>query len=351
MELGRVFDLAIHMRENAGEDYVFDKKKGIVLSYKQQGIVLHKSIQAFMQGVGCKQGDLVIQAFTGSSALPMLTKDVFNVTQAVPQYDTLWQAAFKGIPLRKGQLAWEIADVSSGFTIELIPEGGKAKFYGISGDKETVFVYKYGAGLGITWETIEGRKLYAFVDQMMQARARIYELWANTHYGLLDTAAALNVIAWAGVATDPVTDRDIATINAGYVSIGNACKAKGYGDVANVPMLLFAPPNRKARIMQAMRATSSDMIRGRQTGAAATASFAAQVVEYNVQPFFSWNSNITAASAIMVLPGQKAQNSMYMQELGLSEKDIETLSEMRTYWTAFGAVVGDSDQVARITLT
>ena len=350
MELDRMFDLVLHMREHSGEDYTFDKKRGIVLKHKGQAYVLHKAIQAFIQGVGCKQGDLVIQAFTGSSALPMLTKDVFNVTQAVPQYDTLWQAAFRGIPLRKGQLAWEIADVSSGFTIELIPEGGKAKFYGISGDKETVFVYKYGAGLGITWETIEGRKLYAFVDQMMQARARIYELWANTHYGLLDTAAGLNVIAWVGAATDPVIDRDIATINAGYVSIGAACRNKGYGDVANVPMLLFAPPTRKARIMQCMRATSADMIRGRHA-AAATGAFAGQTIEYNIQPFFSWNGNITAASAIMVLPGQKAQNAMYMQELGLSEKDIETLSELRTYWTAFGAVVGDSDQMARITLT
>ncbi len=351
MDLGRMFDLALHMRDHTGEDYSFDKKKGITLNYKQQGAVLHKSIQAFMQGVGCHQDDknVVIQAFTGSSELPMLTRDVFNVTQAVPQYDTLWQAAFQGIPLRKGELEWEITDVSTGFTIELVPEGGKAKFYGISGAAESVKVYKYGAGLGVTWETMEGRKLYKFVDQMMQARARIYELWANTHYGLLDTAAALNIIAWVGAATDPVVDRDIATINAGYEAIGAACRAKGYGDVANVPMLMFAPPNRKARIMQAMRATSSDIIRGRTAGGAA--SQLTQIVEYNVKPFFSWNANITAASAIMVLPGNKIQNSMYMQELGLSEKDIETLSELKTYWTAFGAVVGDSDQAALITLT
>jgi len=174
LDLERIFDLALYMQDNPGEDYNFDKKKGVILNRKQQAIVLHKSIQAFFQGVGCKQEekDVAIQAFTGSSALPQLTKDVFTVTQAVPQYDTLWQAAFRGIPLKKGQLEWEVTDVSSGFAIELVPEGGKAKFYGISGASESVKIYKYGAGMGITWETIEGRKLYKFVDQMMQARAR-----------------------------------------------------------------------------------------------------------------------------------------------------------------------------------
>jgi len=347
MELDRLFDLALHMRNNKGEDYSFDKKKGIVLNYKQQASVIHRTIQAFMQGIGTKQGDIVIQAFTGSSALPALTKDVFNVTQAVPQYDTLWQAAFRGIPLRKGQLSWEIADVSSGLTFKLVPEGGKVDFFGVSGATETVNIYKYGAGLGITWETMEGRKLYAFVDQMLQARARLYELWANTHYTLLNTGAAVNAVAWQGAATDPVVDRDIATINLAYQTIGNACKAKGYGDMANAPMLMFAPPSHKARIMQAMRATTVDMIRGRHS-AAATGVFAGQIVEYPITPLFSWNANLTAAKAAMILPGNKIQNSMYMQEMGLSEKDIETLSEFRTYWTAFGAIVADTDQCAQL---
>jgi hypothetical protein len=34
-----------------------------------------------------------------------------------------------------------------------------------------------------------------------------------------------------------------------------------------------------------------------------------------------------------------------MRELGLSKQEIESLNELRTYWTAFGAVVADKDQV------
>jgi len=347
VKLDRAFDLLLHMRGNPEEDYTLDKKKGIVLNRKEQAAVFHKAIQCFMQSVAIKdKNEKIIQAFTGSSDLPVLTKDVFNVTQAMPIFDTFWQESFKGVPLRKGQLEWEIADVSAGFTFDLIPEGGKVKFYGISGDKTSVKIAKYGMGIGITWEMIEGRKLYAFVDLMGQVRARLNNLWADTHYGLLATAALSAAIAWLGVTTDPIVERDIRTINSGYETIGNACKAKGYGDSANAPMILYASPLLKARIMQAFRATSSDIIRGRQVGAAS--SISGQVIEYNVAPRFTWNSNIPVNKALLVLPGNKIQNSVYLQELGLSERDIETLSELRTYWTAFGAIVADSDQTAEL---
>lgn len=346
VNLERMFDMLVHMRETPNEDYVMDKKKGVVLNYRQQGALLRKSIQSFMQAVAVKDGDRIIQAFSGSTDLPVLTKDVFNVTQAVPEFDTWWQGSFKGIRLRKGQLSWEIADVATGLTFELIPEGGKAKFYGVSGTSVDAKVDKYGAGIGVTWEMIEGRKLYQFIDLMIQVRARLNDLWADIHYGLLATASALTTVAWSGAATDPIIDRDIATINEGYTTIGDAVKDSGYGDVANTSMLLYVSPLLKARVMQAMRSTSPDIVSGRRDGAAG--STAGQVVEYNVQPRFSWNANIPADTGIMVLPGNKIQNSVYMQELGLSERDIETLSEMRTYWTAFGAIVADTDQTCEL---
>lgn len=347
ISLERMFDLVVYMREHGGEDYPFDKKKSITLNHKQQATVLHRSIQAFMQAVGVvDENKKIIQAFSGSSDLPQLTMDVFNVTQAVAVYDTFWQSSFKGIQLRKGQLSWEIADVTAGVAFELIPEGGKVKFFGISGDKTDARIDKYGAGLGVTWEMIEGRKLYQFVDLMNDVRSKLNILWADTHYGLLATAAAINTISWQGVATDPVLERDIATINSAYETIGNATKNKGYGDTANSVMYLYASPLMKSRINQAMRATSTDIIRGRRDGA--SSSVAGQVIEYNVQPRFSWNSSIPAGQAVLILPGNKIQNSVYMQELGLSERDIETLSEMRTYWTAFGAIVADSDQCAEL---
>jgi len=345
--LEKMFDLVVHMQENAKEDYNFNEKKGIILNYKQQGAVVQKSLQAFMQSVAVMDDkEKIIQAFSGSSDLPQLTKDVFNVTQIIPIFDTFWQESFKGIRLKKGQLSWEIADVQAGITFEIIPEGGKVKIYSVSGTKEPVSIEKYGAGIGVTWEMIEGRKLYQFIDLMTQARAKLNDLWANIHYGLLGTAAATIPITWQGVTADPILERDIATINKGYETIGNATKAKGYGDTANSRMIMYASPNLKARLNQCFRATSADIIRGRRDGAAS--SVAGQVLEYAVIPRFTWNSNVPANKALLILPGNKIQNSMYLQELSLSDKDIETLSEVRTYWTAFGAIVGDADQTAEL---
>lgn len=346
MDLSRLFDLITHMRQNQGDPYAMTDK--ISLKFADQRIVAKKAIQAFMQDVATPvSADKAIQAFSGSGDLPKLTHDVFNVTNTVPNFDTLWQKSFKGISLRKGQLEWEIADVAAGLVFELVPEGSKAKIYGVSGSAATVKVAKYGAGLGITWEMIEGRKLYQFIDLMNQVRSRLGDLWADTHYALLQTAGATNSVDYQGLVTDPVSDRDIATLNVGYITIGTATKDSGYGDTANAVMQLYAPPALKARVNNALRMTQAEANTGRQGGGAG-AGAGATVVEFNIQPNFSFNSNLTAAKVLMVLPGNKIQNAAYMQEMSFQETDIETLNELRTYWSAFGAVIGDTDQVAEI---
>ena len=127
MKLDKMFDLVVHMRDNetAGKD--FTTAGGTILTPKQQESLVKKSIQAFMHKTGKVQGEKLIQAFTGSSDLPALTKDVFNTTNEVPNYDLAWQDAFKGVSLRKGQLAWEINTVGTSATFKLIPEGGKVQ--------------------------------------------------------------------------------------------------------------------------------------------------------------------------------------------------------------------------------
>lgn len=352
MNFDPIFDLVAHMREHPGDDYAFP---GITqkLNYQLQAEVLSRSIQSFMQNVasvdestGTKRK---IQAFSGSTDLPQLTKDVFNVTQAVPEFDTLWQRSFRGVQLRRGQLEWEIADVSSGMLFELIPEGGKAKIYSFTGNKALVSIDTYGAGTGVTWKMIEGRKLYQFIDQMMQVRARLNDLWADIHYALLAAASLGTLVTYQGVVGDPVIDRDIATMNKGYTDIGDLVKDKGYGEVANVEMLLYVNPKLKSRLAQAKRVTQAEMVTGRAVGTAS--SIGSPVVEFNVTPLFTWNSNIPANKGVLVLPGNKIQNAMYIQELSLSQRDIETLSEVRTYWTMFGAAVGDAEQTAELSFS
>ena len=94
-------------------------------------------------------------------------------------------------------------------------------------------------------------------------------------------------------------------------------------------------PDLKSRINQALRATPSERTVNNGTG---------DVVENNVTPIYSYDSNIPANKGLLILPGNKIQNAVKINELGFSRQDMESLNELRTYWTAFGAVVADTDQ-------
>lgn len=333
MNMKKTFELYCHMNDNETRGSNYKTDDGIELSPRQQEKVLRGNIQAFIHKTGAKTTDGLIQAFTGSADLPILTKDVFNVTNQVPNYDLAWQDAFRGIALSKGQLSWEIATVKNEASFKMIAEGGKVGFERYVGDKLTASIAKYGMGIGLTWETVEGRKLYQFVEQMEHVRAALYGLWADVHYGLMAVAGATNPITWQGVTADAVVDRDVMTINKGYETLGSVNKDKGYGDTANLEMLIYASPSLKARINRALRLTDQ------------TDNNNAQVIEYNVAARYSWNSSLPSGKALMVIPGNKMQNSVYLQELSLAKQDMESLNELRSYWTAFGATVADSDQV------
>lgn len=334
----KLFDLVCAAKDAKGNKFTFDGKLVTPEKYTK---TITKAVQAFVhQETGIidpNNKKRSIQAFEGSSTLPELTKDVFNVTMQINEYDLLWQKSYKGIQLKKGQLSWEISDVSTGIVFLLIPEGGKIQYEKISGLTAPVHISKYGAALGITWETIEGRKLYKFVDQMESMRSALFTLWADIHYTLLATAGALNTISWQGSGTDRIIDRDIATLNLGALSNGTANKDKNFGVTATSQYLLYAGPALKARLNAAFRMTSVQATSGQ--------GMQGVTIDFNIAPLYTFNSGIAANKALLVLPGRKIQNAMYLRELGLSKRDIETLNEFRTYWTAFGAAVGDTDQI------
>lgn len=330
-----LFDLANAVRNDQGGKFA-----GKTLSSKDTKAVFTKCIQAFMHAPEQKiDSDRKIQAFGSSSDLAVVAKDVFNVTTEVTNYDILWQNAFRSINLNKGQLSWEIHTSAVGTTFKEIPEGGKIKYLGLSSSKETVSIKKYGAGLGITWETMEGRKVYRFIELMEDARSKLYNLWADVHYGLLATAGATNQITWQGAAEDATLERDIATINAGYNAISNDNKDSGYGDTANARYILYTLPTLRGRVNRALRATSAEVAMLSGNGGNG------ETVDVSIDPYYSWNSNISANKALLVLPGKKIQNAVYLKNMVLEKQEQESLNKLKTYWTAFGAAIGDNDQV------
>ena len=307
-----------------------------VLNSHQSGEAFCKSVQAFFRAPVIKKDEKAIQAFSTTSDFSTVASNIFNVTTEVTNYDILWQQAFRSVPLKKGQLRWEIHTANDGVTFSEIPEGGKIKYLGMSSSKSTVYVKKYGAGLGITWETIEGRDVIKFIEDMETARSAYYNQLGSIHYGLLATAGATNTVAYQGSSGDSVLDRDINTINKGYEEISNDNKDSGYGDTVNARYFLYAAPTLKSRINRALRATSVEV---------ANLGGRGQVVDANVDPVYTWTSQISANKALLVLPGKKIQNAEYMALKTMSKLDQDSLNTYKAHWTAFGAAIGDNDQV------
>lgn len=346
--LKQLYNVRVHRASKPDTNYEFTNSKGDVISLngKEQEKFIRKGVQAFMrapivcQKMGDRYGKLQafksVQAFTSSSDITKITTDVFTVTQEEDNFDLFWQSAFKGIELSQGELEWEITNVANGLVYELIPEGGKIKYQKVDGTKINAQVEKYGTGLSVTWETIEGRKLYKFYDQMKAARAALFTLWANIHYGLLATAGATNQIAYDTVGTGEL-EKDIRTLNTGLHTISEANKDKGYGDPTAAAFSLYPDPILEERIEAAFRATTATLSQQGITGT--------QVKRRRVSRFYSYNSNIPTLKALLVWNGQKIQNAEYLKDLNLKKVDQDSLNELSAHWTAFGAIIGDTDQV------
>lgn len=329
----RLFDMICHVYDGKEESY---KMKDAELPAKKLqafiGKQLHESVVSSYTKV---DESTAIQAFTGSTDLAKITTNVWNAFQATPDFDMFWQSVFRTVPLRKGQLEWSIGNVTSGTTLKILEEGAKVDYESISGSVVKGSVDLYGSGLSMSWHTIEGRDLAGFYNAMTDFRAKRMVEYADVHYGLLATAGATNQVTYQ--AGTSVLDKDIATINLGYYTIANACKGLGFGDTANARQVMFVSPNLKGRIEQALKATSDTK-----------ANSDGSVVYGNITVYYTFNSNIPANKALMVLPQNKIQNAVYMQERSFERTDPDNLNMLKSSFTAFGAIVGENDQVAEV---
>ncbi len=252
-----------------------------------------------------------------------------------------WQEAFRAVPLRKGQLTWTIGNVTSGVALQILEEGEKVNYAGISGTSVTGSVDLYGSGLEMSWKTIEGRDLAGFYNAMMDFRNKRMKEYADIHYALLAAASLSNTVAYDTVGTT-VLDKDINTITAAYDLVGSNCKDLGFGDTANARQIMYAAPALRGRINAAFRATSSDSVRGKD---------GPTMIDSNIDVRYTYNSAIPSGKAVIVLPGNKIQNSVYMEEKSFERQNPDNLSWLKSSFTAFGGVVGEVKQTAEISFS
>jgi len=287
-----------------------------------------------------------IQAVGVSTDFAQLTKDAYNVTIQEDNFDLGWERVFRMVTLGRGQDSWEIYDVDNSLTFHKVEEGQRIQVDELSGSKITAYVDYYGGALGWTDKMIRFRKVPAMVDMAMIFRNNFWTNKANNHYALVAAAAAVagNQTAYQGVNADGQLRRDIQTLNRGAFALSNRNKDKGYGDTANVRLVLYANPLDKARINAAIRATTNQTL-GAGNGTVG------QQVDWNIEVIYTFNTAITAQHPVMVLPYNKIQRADAMQPTTFTQpKDPLTLNELQAVWAIYGAIVGDTDQVQRIDL-
>jgi hypothetical protein len=303
-----------------------------------------KALQAFIQKPKTIQKKILknIQAVSVSTDFAQLTKDAFNVIIEEDNFDMGWERAFRTVTLGKGQDSWQIYNVENGLTFRKKDEGDRVEVEGISGTLVTAYVDYYAGALGWTDKMIRFRKVPAMVDQAAIFRNKFWSQKANVHYLLLAAAAALNVTVYQGVAADGQLQRDIQTINEGLFVLANRNRNKGYGDTANARYLMYANPRDKDRINAAKRATTAMTAAAGRTG---------DIIEWNFDVIYTFDSNIVSGSPILILPGFRNQRADAMQPTTFTGPvDILTLNRVQSVWAIYGAIVADSDQAQTITL-
>lgn len=293
-----------------------------------------KAIQAFRKK---------IQSVAVSTDFDMMLTNAFNVIIEEDNFDLGYEAAFREVPRDADKDFWEIGTVTNGVTFRKMQEGQRLQVDGIEGDHVLCYVDYYGGALGWTDKMIRFRKLAQMADKASMFRNSFYTNKAANHYALLAAAGAFNIVPYQGGAGDTRIQRTVLTINRGAFLLGNANKDKGYGDMANAPLLLYANPNDKEIIESAFRVTTDFLAAGQQQGTAMT--------DQPIRRIYTYNSQIVSRAPLLVLPGRKIQRNEAMAPTTFTDpQDILTLNYVQSVWSIYGAAVADTDQVYQLTL-
>lgn len=301
------------------------------------------ALQAFLQKPQ-KAMRKKLQASGVSTDLARLERDAFNVTIADDNFDMGYEQAFLSLPIGDGQDSWEIYNVTNGITFEKVPEGGRIRVNEMSGSKATAYIDWYGGAIGWTIQMIEGRKIASMLNIAMRFRNQFWANKAANHYLLIAAAvtAGGNTTAYQGVADDGQLQRDIQTINQAIFTLTDRCKDKGFGNTASIPLIMFANPLDRNRILAALNVTTASLAAAGRTG---------QTINQPVTPIFTFDSNITSGSPVLMIPGNDAQRvDKWQPRTFIAPQDVLTLQSTQAVWAAYGAAIGDTDQVQGVTL-
>ena len=299
--------------------------------------------QAFAETADAKAASAAMQAYATAADFPTSVLDVMAKYQQTTYFDTAWEKAFKMLDLRgSNRNGFEIEDINDAMSFRVVPEGMKAKLYGMSGEKATVTLDMYGAGLSWSRRLFDDREYWTLENNAIAFRNKWWSSKAQNHIDLIDAVSAAINLAWQAVtpAGVPTTDkdynaiRDVNTINKACETILIACMNKGYGVTPSTPFIILAPIQLKGRLTNALPIVQQPFSRSTER------------LYYNVTPYYSLMLSETDKYYV-ILPGHKLISANRMDLTLFSRFDEMSYADHTVGWGRYGAVIGDSDQLQR----
>lgn len=287
-----------------------------------------------------------IQEFTTTGDFPTSILPVIEKFHATPHYDTAYEDIFDirdfSASRRNG---FEMTDVTSGLTFEIIPNAKKAKVYQMSGTKQTVYFHKYAGALNWDRQLFDDAEYWTIEDNAIAFRNAAYSHRSSVYYALLEAAAdAKSCIS----LTDPGCDDNLCSktavawataLNTAAQTILLAVRNKGYG---------VTPQNAVFKVVTPIQLTG--LMR--------------QALDVNLQAFSGSERHINyrfdivstmmltdTSRVLVVLPKIKLKGGYRMDLTIFSDFDILSYVDTEAGWMRFGGAIGDTDQIECIDST
>lgn len=315
---------------------------------KKAGQFIKASVQFFFEGVGklgAEKKVADIQAFTASEDIPDV-QYAFDTFSRVGNWDNRYENAFKVRSFNDNQGSFSIVTIADGgFTFDQLPEGGTVTVRRFSGSEVIVKAVTYAEAVGWYWSMIEDRQFSEMIDQLQIFTASYYSSKSKNHYRLLtdaafDTANGNPSVPWQGTTSDSVLTRDRLTLSKMADDIADACKSRGYGDVATSQYDVYCRPLLAQRLLDAVN------------GMMGASNGVGGVPPYNIRinPTFNLSrttGTVLATDAIMCLSGNQIQRGDKLAPTSYQTTDNLSFSEIVTVRARYGAAVADVKQTIK----
>ena len=283
-----------------------------------------------------------IQAFGTSEDFPASVINVVDKYHQLTNFDTGYEQVFNMMDMRQSQRnGFDILDVISGLTFAKVEEGEKAKLFKMSGQKVSVTLDMYGAGLSWSRRLLDDKEYWTLEDNAIEFRNKAFSSKAQDFYGLIDGVDDTYDVDWQAVGgAIPNTNenytpiRDINTINKACEEIIIRLKDLGMGITVQSEFIILAPIQLVGRIARALGIVQQPF------------STSTAYLNYNVRPIYTMMLEETDVFYV-IFPKKKIKGANRMDLTVFSDFDMMAYADASVGWQRYGGAIGNTKQLSR----